>query len=125
MPNGWKQFEAESAALFGVHRCWANSGERLDFPQTGELTKTPVRGQCKLVKVLSLNELTKLCEEVQQLAHSDLTVIGTGFGVVCTKVRRGRGHESPPIIAMTFEAFKRMQSYYLEKKEQDAVQSKG
>lgn len=119
MATNWKQFEAESAALFNVHRCWANSGERLDFPQEKELLQSPVRGQCKLVKVLSLNELTKLCEEVQTIAAENSAM---KFGVVCTKVRRGRGDKSSPIIAMTFDAFRRLQQYYLDKKERDAIQ---
>lgn len=97
--KAWKQFEADAAALFDGKRFWANSGERLDFE--GEVmnyanTKLhKVRGQCKLVKTLSLEALTKLAEE-------------PGVDVVCVKVRRGSGRESPALVVMTFDNYRRL-----------------
>ena len=84
--KAWKQFEADAAALFNGKRFWANSGERLDFegsvprlslcdPDGGT---TAVRGQCKLVKSLSLEALTKLAEE-------------PGVDVACTALSSGSG----------------------------------
>lgn len=98
--KAWKQFEADAAALFNGKRFWANSGERLDFEGfvssglTGPSQK-PVRGQCKLVKSLSLEALTKLAEE-------------PGVDVVCVKVRRGTGRPSPALVVMTFENYRRL-----------------
>lgn len=102
--KAWKQFEADAAALFKGKRFWANSGERLDFEGTargpwtaewGANTRLPVRGQCKLVKSLSLEALTKLAEE-------------PGVDVVCVKVRRGTGRPSPALVVMTFENYQRL-----------------
>jgi hypothetical protein len=104
--KAWKQFEADAAALFHTKRFWANSGERLDFE--GSITRPlpgwegdvaanteKVRGQCKLVKNLSLEALTKLAEE-------------PGVDVVCVKVRRGAGNLSPALVVMTFDTYRRL-----------------
>ena len=88
--SAWKQFERESAALFWGARFWANSGERTDFE--GTLLGKKVRGQCKLVKSLSLESLTCLAEE-------------KGVDLVCVKVRRGKGKPSQPLVVMTFQKF--------------------
>lgn len=101
--TAWKQFESAAAALFNAKRFWANSGERLDFEGyakgPGTMLGLPytnrVRGQCKLVKTMSLNALTKLAEE-------------PGVDVVCVKVRRGAGKPSPALVVMTFENYKRL-----------------
>jgi hypothetical protein len=95
--SAWKGFERDSAALFAGKRFWANAGERVDF--RGELFGLVVHGQCKLVQRLSLEELTKLAEEG---ANHD------GLWVVCTKVRRGQGSPSSPLVVMTFNMFKRL-----------------
>ncbi len=88
--SAWKAFERESAALFFGARFWANSGERTDFE--GTLLGKKVRGQCKLVRSLSLESLTCLAEE-------------KGVDVVCVKRRRGRGRPSQPLVVMTFQKF--------------------
>lgn len=100
--KAWKQFEADAAALFKGKRFWSNSGERLDFEGSvvryhgdSEQMQQPVRGQCKLVRSLSLEALTKLAEE-------------PGVDVVCVKVRRGAGHPSPALVVMTFDAYRRL-----------------
>lgn len=103
--KAWKQFEADAAALFNGKRFWANSGERLDFE--GELQRAVsgaggvhlvpvrVRGQCKLVQKLSLEQLTALAEE-------------QGVDVVCVKVRRGSGRPSPALVVFTFDNYRRL-----------------
>jgi hypothetical protein len=102
--KAWKQFEADAAALFNGKRFWANSGERLDFEgtiQKHEQCPLPpphgykIHGQCKLVRVLSLEALTKLAEE-------------PGVDVVCVKVRRGAGNPSPALVVMTFDNYRRL-----------------
>jgi hypothetical protein len=104
--SAWKQFERDAAALFGGGRFWANSGERLDFkgsvshyePALGTGYRRMLReiqGQCKLVKTLSLEALTKLAEE-------------PGVDVVCVKVRRGAGKPSPALVVMTFDNYQRL-----------------
>ena len=101
----WKQFEREAAALFGGKRCWANSGERLDF------TAWPFLGQCKLVKRLSLEGLTQLVEEMDEAAFEIDKERGQVVGVVCVKVRRGSGIKSPPLVVMSFDTFKKVSKY--------------
>jgi hypothetical protein len=98
--KAWKQFEADAAALFNGKRFWANSGERLDFEgwignRLLGPSKIEIRGQCKLVKNLSLEALTKLAEE-------------PGVDVVCVKVRRGTGNPSPALVVMTFDNYRRL-----------------
>jgi hypothetical protein len=92
--SAWKAFERLCADLIQGKRFWANSGERLDIE--GE----HIIGQCKLVKHLSLNALTKLAEEMTGQEK---------IGIVCVKVRRGCGQESAPLVVMTFDEFKRLQ----------------
>ena len=102
----WKAFERASADLFRGARFWANSGERLDFDgRTREGLK--IKGQCKLVKTLSLEALTKLAEE-------------TDVDVVCVKRRRGSGKKSSGLVVMTFENFQRL---YGQDKETEAAET--
>ena len=54
-----------------------------------------ITGQCKLVKTLSLEALTKLAEAPKN-------------DVVCVKVRRGKGQSSPALVVMTFENYRRL-----------------
>jgi hypothetical protein len=91
--SAWKQFEREAALLIDGKRFWANAGERLDVEGPWMI------GQCKLVKTMSLNALTKLAEEM------------TGqnkIGAVFVKVRRGCGQVSAPLVVMTFSEFRRL-----------------
>ncbi len=53
---------------------------------------------------MSANELTCLAEEVGILADK----AGSKIGVVCLKVRRGRGQPSEPLVVMTFNQFKKL-----------------
>lgn len=95
--KAWKKFEADAAAIFRGKRYWAHAGERVDF--IGETIcrgeRNILYGQCKLVKSLSLEALTKLAEE-------------PGVDVVCVKVRRGRGKPSPMLVVFTEENYRRL-----------------
>jgi hypothetical protein len=95
--SAWKEFERRSAQLIDGKRFWSNSGESLDI-EGPELI-----GQCKLVKTLSLNALTILCEKMAGQSK---------IGVVCTKVRRGCGQGSEPVISMTFGEFLRLRELW-------------
>lgn len=101
--KAWKQFERHAASLFDGKRHWANSGERVDFESDWAI------GQCKLVKSLSLEALTKLAEEMETDGKNHKDAKGKAdpkVGVVVTKVRRGSGKPSPTLITMTEESLK-------------------
>lgn len=96
--SAWKQFERDSASLFHGRRFWANSGESVDFEgavfnRDLGLPDHKVHGQCKLVKRMSLEQLTQLAEQND---------------VVCVKIRRGSGRASPALVVLTFEQWKRL-----------------
>src|SRR3990167_1868706 len=93
----WKQFERDVAALLGGRRFWANSGERLDVVSDSAIA------QCKLVRVLSLEKLTQLAEEVEREAAPQFKA-----GVVAVKLRRGRGRPSPTLLIVTEATWRRM-----------------
>jgi hypothetical protein len=90
----WKQFERDAARAFGAVRHPANSGHRLDFESDIAL------GQCKLVRVMSLEALTQLAEEVARLALPKQKL-----GVVVCKVRRGAGRKSSALVVMTLDMY--------------------
>lgn len=93
----WKSFEREVAALLGGRRFWANSGERLDVESPTAIA------QCKLVKRMSLAEITALAEEVEREAAPQFKA-----GVVAVKLRRGRGRASPTLLIVTAATWQRM-----------------
>src|SRR5262249_16617296 len=86
----WKAFERDMATLFGGRRFWANAGERLD------VESPTVLAQCKHVKRLSLESLTRLAEEMEQTALPRFKA-----GGVAVKIRRGHGRGSPALVVMT------------------------
>ena len=88
--SAWKQFERDCAAFFGTARFPANTGGKVDFESEF------VVAQCKLVRTMSLSNLTQLAE---QMAN---TAAGNQVGIVCVKLRRGRGRKSAPLVVMTF-----------------------
>jgi hypothetical protein len=88
--RSWKAFERDVARLFGGRRFWANAGEALD------VESETVVAQCKLVKRLSLEELTRLAEAVEREA-----LLKFKAGVVAVKVRRGRGRSSQMLLVCT------------------------
>ena len=93
--SAWKEFERSAARLFGGFRYWANAGARTDVE--GTILGKKVAVQCKLVKTLSLEALTRLAEE-------------KGIDVVCVKVRRGRGKQSPMLVVFTESSLRRLLS---------------
>lgn len=93
----FKQLERQAAALFGTVRHPANSGHRLDFESDTAL------GQVKLVRVLSLEALTQLAEEMEREALPKGKI-----GVVCAKVRRGPGKKSSMLVVMTAAVYEVM-----------------
>jgi hypothetical protein len=96
MPDkAWKAFERSAAAIFGGRRHWANAGERLDFESATAL------GQCKLVKTLSLAALSALAEEVAREALPKQKA-----GVVCVKLRKGKGRASPMLVVCTADVWR-------------------
>ena len=101
--KAWKQFERHAASLFDGKRHWANSGERVDFESEYAI------GQCKLVKSLSLEALTKLAEEMERDGEAKKKI-----GVVVTKVRRGSGKSSPTLITMTEMCLARLVCYHIQ-----------
>ena len=93
----WKAFERDVADLLEGRRFWANSGARLDVESDSTIA------QCKLVKRLSLEQLTRLAEDVEREAAPKFKA-----GVVAVKVRRGRGRASPLLLVVTAETWRRM-----------------
>lgn len=85
----WKQFERDIARLLGGRRYPANTGGGLDVEGAGLVA------QCKLVRRLSLGELSELAEQVARDAGPTRT------GVVAVKLRRGRGRPTPILIVQT------------------------
>ncbi len=100
--HAWKQFERHAASLFDGKRHWANSGERVDFESAWAI------GQCKLVRSLSLEALTKLAEEMEREGEKKKKI-----GVVVTKVRRGSGKLSPTLITMTETCLARLVAHHV------------
>lgn len=88
--RAWKRQERDCAALFDGKRFPANVGHRLDFESAWAI------GQCKLVKTLSLEALTQLAEEMEREGRA-----ANKLGVVCVKIRRGRGTPSPMLVVVT------------------------
>ncbi len=95
--KAWKQFERDVASLLGGTRFWANSGERLDVESSSAIA------QCKLVRVMSLEKLSQLAEEVERMAEPKFKA-----GVVAVKVRRGSGRKSPMLLVVTEATWRRM-----------------
>ena len=93
--SAWKQFERDCAKFFNARRYPANTGGRVDFASDS------VVGQAKLVQTMSLETLSQWAEEIAGLAGPER------IGVVCVKVRRGRGRASQPLVVLTFPQAKR------------------
>ena len=95
MPNKpWKVFERWAAEFIGGERYPANMGDRIDVESESAVF------QCKELKVLSLNELTKLAEEMAKIGNEWNKV-----GGVFVKVRRGGGRKSVPLVILTAPMF--------------------
>ena len=86
----WKQTERDVAKVVGGKRYPANQGDRVDV-------ESPVYVvQVKERKALSLEELTKLVEEMEAIGLTK-----GKLGLVAVKVRRGRGKPSPLLIVQS------------------------
>ena len=93
--TSWKNREREVAALIKGQRYPANQGGRVDCHSNQYLVQVKER------KSLSLEVLTQLVEEVEQLAKA----VGKQ-GLVAVKVRRGSGRSSPMLIVQTATQWK-------------------
>ena len=93
----WKKFERDIARILGGRRFFANSGAALDVESAG------VVAQCKHVRVMSLEALSKLAEQAQREGQGK-----NKAGVVAIQVRRGRGKGSPILFVMTADVWELM-----------------
>ena len=88
--SSWKALERTVGRLVGGKRYPANQGDRVDV-------ESPVYVvQVKERKALSLEELTKLVEEMEAIGLTK-----GKLGLVAVKVRRGRGRPSPLLIVQS------------------------
>jgi hypothetical protein len=104
MDKPWKAFERESATLLGGKRAWANSGEQID------VTSDRFVAQCKLVQRMSLAELHDLADAIAHDPRLDGVRQGR-LGLVCVKLRRGKGNPSRSLVVMTSETFTQLIGY--------------
>lgn len=97
--KAWKQHERRCAELIEGRRYPANQGGKIDIEGRYFI------GQCKEVRTLSLAALTKLVEEMDKLAK-----VGTDhkLPVVCVKLRRGAGHESPTLMVVSDKTWRHL-----------------
>lgn len=94
--TSWKQLERDVGLLVGGTRYPANQGGRVDVEGPQYVV------QCKERKALSLEVLTQLVEEIEQIAKEK-----GKQGLVAVKVRRGRGRSSPILIVQTADQWKK------------------
>ena len=88
--SSWKALERTVGKLIDGKRYPANQGDRVDC-ESGRYVV-----QVKERKALSLEELTKLVEEME-----DIGLARGKLGLVAIKVRRGRGRPSPLLIVQS------------------------
>lgn len=97
----WKREERLAAAAFGGRRYPANSGARVD-------ARTPLALiQAKHRKVLSMPALIALATELEALAVQEGLA-----AVVYTRLRRGRGRASEPLVTMPLRSWLRLAARY-------------
>ena len=94
----WKQLEREVAHLLGGRRYAANTGGRVD------VESPTVVAQVKHVQRLSLAQLEALAVEMAALGEERGKV-----GIVVVKRRAGRGKETPGLIVVTEEAWRKLE----------------
>jgi len=90
--TSWKQMERAVGLLVGGTRYPANQGGRVDVEGPQYVV------QCKERRSLSLEQLSQLVEEIEDIAK-----IRGKQGLVAVKVRRGRGRQSPILIVQSAE----------------------
>lgn len=88
--TSWKQLEREVGLLVDGKRYPANQGGKVDVEGTVYIVQVKER------KSLSLEVLTQLVEEIEQIAAQR-----GKRGLVAVKVRRGRGKPSPILIVQS------------------------
>jgi len=94
----WKQLEREVAHLLGGRRYAANTGGRVD------VESPTVVAQVKHVQRLSLAQLEALAVEMAALGEDKGKI-----GVVVVKRRAGRGKETPWLIVVTEEVWRKLE----------------
>lgn len=88
MPDkSWKQLEREVGLLVGGTRYPANQGGKVDVEGPHYVVQVKER------RSLSLEQITQLVEEIEAIAKEK-----GKYGLVVTKVRRGRGRPSPLLV---------------------------
>lgn len=93
--TSWKQLERDVGLLVGGQRYPANQGGRVDVEGDKYIV------QCKERRALSLEVLTQLVEEMEQIGKTK-----GKQGLVAVKVRRGKGRHSPILIVQTADQWK-------------------
>ena len=88
--SSWKALERTVGKIVGGKRYPANQGDRVDVESDRYVVQVKER------KALSLEELTKLVEEMETLGKPK-----GKLGLVAVKVRRGRGRPSPILIVQS------------------------
>ncbi len=96
--KAWKHEERRVARLLGGRRYAANSGGRVD------VESPTVVAQVKHVQRLSLAQLEALAVEMAVLGEEQGKI-----GVVVVKRRAGRGKETPGLIVVTEEAWRKLE----------------
>lgn len=98
MSQQWKQMERNVGLLTETKRYPANQGGRIDTEGPKYIT------QCKERKSLSLEQVTQLVEEIEQLGKEKGKI-----GLLALKARRGSGRYSPILIVQTIKQWKESQ----------------
>ena len=98
MSQQWKQMERNVGLITNTKRYPANQGGLIDTEGPEYIT------QCKERKVLSLEQMTKLVEEIEAVAK-----MKGKKGLLAVKVRRGSGHQSPILIIQSATQWKESQ----------------
>ena len=93
--TSWKQMERDVGAIVGGTRYPANQGGKVDVEGPTCVV------QCKERRALSLEQLTQLVEEIE-----DIGLVKGKKGYVVVKVRRGKGKYSPMLIIQSIDQWK-------------------
>ncbi len=96
--KAWKHEEREVAHLLGGRRYPANSGGRVDVESPTLVV------QVKHVQRMSLAQLEALAVEMAALGEEQGKI-----GVVVVKRRAGRGKETPGLIVVTEDAWRKLE----------------
>lgn len=91
----WKQLEREVGLLVGGTRYPANQGGRVDVESPTYVV------QVKHRQALSLEQITRLVEEIESIGRSK-----GKQGLVVLKVKRGKGRSSPLLVVQSGEQWR-------------------